>query len=593
MEKWFVRNKGADFTEWANALGVDPAIARLMRNRGILSMEEARDYLYAGMEKCHSPWQLKDMDLAVGHLLQAVKEGKKIRVIGDYDVDGICSSYILVSGIEKLGGNVDVAIPHRIHDGYGLNDHLIRKAAEDGVALIITCDNGISAKDQINLAAGMGMEVIVTDHHEVPYEMDGDRRVEILPEALAVVDPKRNDDDYPFDGICGGVVAYKFIQAVREKLAKEGMDTAALAEGLEEYLEFAAFATVCDVMELRDENRIIVKEGLKRMRQTKNMGIRALLNVCNIAQRDLSATHFGFVLGPCLNATGRLDNAQKALELLRCKDYDLAVKLAGELKAMNDGRKNLTVDGVKLANEMIERNGMEKDKVLVIYLPEVHESLAGIIAGRLKEQYGHPAIVLTKAEDGGIKGSGRSVEQYHLYEALVSVKHLLGKFGGHKLAAGLSLEEANVEELRKELNENCKLSEEDFIPRVYFDMEMPISYPTLSFVEQLSLLEPIGNGNSKPLFVVRDICFLSANRMGKEGQYGRFQISAADGTRSNMVYFGNMDSFLQYLDEKFGEGSSTKLLTGKEKYTLNIGYQLSINEYMQRKDVQIQMKYFQ
>ena len=444
MEKWFVYAKRADFKGWGERLQVAPVIARIIRNRDVTSEEEAVRFLNGRLEDCHSPWLLMDMEVAVDGVLSAVKSGKRIRVIGDYDVDGICSAYILTKGILLLGGSADTAIPHRVHDGYGLNDHLIEEAKQDGVELIITCDNGIAAASQVAYAKSLGMEVIVTDHHEVPFEATNGIKTELLPAALAVVDPKREEDEYPFPGICGAALAYKLMQAVAERLQKNQEAAAskkltAFFAALDEFLECAAFATVCDVMELKDENRILVKEGIQRMRHTVNRGIHALMDVCGIEGGKLSAYHLGFVLGPCLNATGRLDTATRALELLNAKDSVTAMSLARDLKDLNDSRKNLTIQGLNLAEETICSQGLQADKVLVVYLPTVHESLAGIIAGRIREQYGRPAFLLTKGEDG-VKGSGRSVEKYDMYAALAEVGDLLTKFGGHKMAAGCEID---------------------------------------------------------------------------------------------------------------------------------------------------------
>ena len=603
-EKWFVKTKWADFRAWADELGIDPVIARILRNREMLSAKEAEGFLRGELSDCHSPWKLKDMEAAVISLLQALKQGKRIRVIGDYDVDGICSTYILTKGIDSLGGIADYAIPHRIHDGYGLNEQLILNASQDGVQMILTCDNGISAKNQIAYARSLGMEVIVTDHHEVPFEMENGVKREILPEALAIVDPKRKEDTYPFDGICGAVVAFKLMQAVWEvlagehpledcKIASKALSERAdsLKDNLDMFLEFAALATVCDVMELKDENRIIVRAGIQKMRHSQNPGLKALLNVCGIDPDHLSAYHFGFVLGPCLNATGRMDTAQKAMELLFCRENTEAITIAGELKGLNESRKNLTETGTAQAGKMILEKGMEKDKVLVLFLPEVHESLAGIIAGRIKEQYGRPTFILTRGEEG-IKGSGRSIEQYHMYEALCTVEQLLTKFGGHKLAAGFSLEEKNIEAFRRELLEKCTLKDEDFIPSVSIDMELPISYPDVNLVKQMELLEPFGLGNPKPLFVQRDLSFLSGRRMGKEGKYGRFEVRSGDGCRRSLVYFGDMDDFLKDWEERFGEGSGERLLSGKEPHSLHVVYQLSLNEYRGNKEMQLLMKHY-
>lgn len=604
-EKWFIRTKGADFQAWARELGVDPVVARVIRNRDNKTLEEARAFLRGEVSDCHSPWEMKDMDQAVSGLMDSLQREERIRVIGDYDVDGICSTFILTKGIRKLRGRVDYAIPHRIHDGYGLNEQLIQAAHEEGVNLIVTCDNGIAAREPIERANELGMRVIVTDHHEVPFVAEGDARREALPPALAVVDPKREGETYPFSGICGAVVAFKLMQAVLDKLEKgsgnamlpssgHGLEAHAgeLREFLEEAVEFAALATVCDVMELKDENRILVREGLRRMRDSRNQGLRALINVCGIARDTLSAYHFGFILGPCLNATGRLDTAQKAMELLFSGEYEHAIGIARELKDLNDSRKNMTAQGVSLAEQAIREKGLDKDKVLVLYLPEVHESLAGLIAGRIKEQYGRPVFVMTKGEEG-VKGSGRSIEQYHMYEALTEVSELLTKFGGHKMAAGFSLEEENVESFRRELNAKCTLREEDFIPNVYIDMEMPIAYPDAALARQLEALEPYGFGNPKPLFVQRDLLFLSGKRLGKEGRFGRFEVRTPDGARRSLVYFGDVNAFLADWEAKFGRGSGARLLEGREAHSLHVVYQIALNEYRGETELQLQMKHYQ
>ncbi|MBP5281848.1 MAG: single-stranded-DNA-specific exonuclease RecJ [Lachnospiraceae bacterium] len=590
MENWSVYAKKADFTAWGRALGVDPVIARLIRNRDVETLEEARSFLNGTLQDCHSPWLLKDMDKAVEGLIGAVTQGKRIRVIGDYDVDGICASYILTKGIQALGAEVDVAIPHRIHDGYGLNENLIREAAEDGVNFIITCDNGIAAGPQIELAKELGMEVIVTDHHEVPYVLEGDEKWEILPKALAVVDPKRAEDTYPFPGICGGVVAYKLMQAICETLSKEGREGAAqLSEALEELLEFAAFATVCDIMELKNENRIIVREGLRRMRRSRNMGLRALMEVNAIDSDKISAYHLGFVLGPCLNATGRLDTAQRALELLTSQTQVAAINAARSLKELNDSRKNLTIQGVEEAVRVIGEEHLEEDRVLVVYLPEVHESLAGIIAGRVREQFGKPAFVLTRGEEG-VKGSGRSVEKYNMYESLTQVKGLLSKFGGHKMAAGLSLPEENVAEFRRELNANCQLTDEDLIPCLHIDVPMPMDYATMQLASQIDALEPFGVGNPKPLFAQKDVVFCDCKAIGKNGQYGKFRVRTPQGKRLDVMYFGELERFLDWLDETHGSGSRDLLLSGQGQFAISVAYQIGINSFHGNEELQFLMK---
>ena len=592
MEKWLVYAKKADFQEWARVLHVDPVVARVIRNRDVTDLEEAERFLHGTLADCHSPWLFLDMDRAVEGFLRNLRSGKKIRVIGDYDVDGICSARVLSRGFSLLGADVDVAIPHRIHDGYGLNENLIREAANDGVGLIVTCDNGISASEQISLAKELGMEVIVTDHHEVPFVMEGNERKEILPEALAVVDPKRMEDHYPFSGICGGVVAYKFVQAILERLEKEKDARAnALRPAMEELLEFAAFATVCDVMELKDENRIIVREGLRRMHASKNLGIRALMEVNGIDKGAVTAYHLGFVLGPCLNATGRLDTAQRAMELLGSSTEVQAVSVARDLKELNDSRKNLTLQGVEQAKEYVAKRHLEGDKVLVIYLPEAHESIAGIIAGRVREQYGKPAFVFTKGEEG-VKGSGRSIENYDMYEALNQVKHLLVKYGGHKMAAGLSMEEESLEKFRMAVNANCTLTEEDFIPCLHVDVPMPMEYATKELASQLDALEPFGVGNPKPIFAQKDVVFLAGSRMGKNGQYGKFQVVTPGGSKLTLTYFGEMDAFLNWLDETHGSGSSDLLLSGRGNFQVAVAYQLGINSYRGKEELQFVMKAF-
>lgn len=583
MEKWMVAVKKADFDKWAAEFHIDPVVARILRNRDLEDEDQVRKFLRGDLRDCYSPWLLKDMDKAVEIVEQAIAAGKKIRVIGDYDVDGICSAYILTRGFAALGADVDTAIPHRIHDGYGLNDHLIELAKEDGVGLIVTCDNGIAAEKQIALAVSYGIDVVVTDHHEVPYEVkqgaSGEEvRQEILPPALAIVDPKRKDCGYPFKGICGGMVAYKMIQAMflkAENAAKEQRTPHTL---LDELLEFAAFSTVCDVMELKDENRIVVKEGLKRMQNSQNLGLRALIEVNGLDAAGISAYHLGFVLGPCLNATGRLDTAKRALELLQSANKQEAMRAAAELKELNDSRKNLTAEGVQKAEEYLVSSHMEQDKVLVIFLPEVHESLAGIIAGRIRERYHKPTFVLTRAEDG-VKGSGRSIEAYHMYDALTQVRDLFTKYGGHKLAAGLSLPEENVAALRERLNGDCSLAEDDFVPVVHIDVPMPVTYATETLVRQLEILEPYGTGNPRPLFAQKDLRFVSAVRMGGSGKCARFTVITPEKRKEQMVLFRNLDGFEALLMHKYGEESVQRLYAGQGDYVFSVVYQLGLNTY--------------
>lgn len=587
MEKWFVAAKKADFNRWAAEFHISPVLARILRNRDLTESAQVERFLHGTLQDCYAPWLLKDMDRAVEAILEAIEQGTAIRVIGDYDVDGICASYILTKAFEMLGAAADTAIPHRIHDGYGLNDNLIREAAEEGVGLIVTCDNGIAAAPQIELAGSLGMKVVVTDHHEVPFVLSKDgERSEVLPPALAVVDPKREECAYPFAGICGAVVAYKLVTALALKTGNEK-----LREALEEFLEFAALATVCDVMELKDENRILVKAGLERLQDTKNQGLRALIEVNGLDGKGLSAYHLGFVIGPCLNATGRLDTARRALELLQSGTKAEAMRAAAELKELNDSRKNLTLQGVEQARRYIEQNGLERDKVIVVFLPEVHESLAGIIAGRIRERYNRPVFILTSGEDG-VKGSGRSVEGYHMFQAMTEVKQYFTKFGGHAMAAGLSMEEEDIPKLRRELNERCAMTDEDFLPRVHIDVPMPLDYATVELAEELELLEPFGVGNPKPLFAQKDLTFLAGSLMGKNKNFAGYEVRTPEGKRFRLVFFGDSALFDAFLDEKFGSGSAEKLYQGKGQWKVSVAYRLEKNTYRGVTRLEYIMQYY-
>lgn len=588
MGKWYVAAKKADFDAWAEKFHIDPVMARILRNRDLTNEEEIRKFLNGRMEDCHSPWLLKDMEKAVETILEGIGRGVRIRVIGDYDVDGICSSYILTKGLRILGAEADTAIPHRIHDGYGLNDHLIEAARQDGIGMIVTCDNGIAAAPQIALADSYGIGVVVTDHHEVPFapEEEGMPRRELLPEALAVIDPKQEQCHYPFSGICGGVVAYKLICALAERTG-----STVLREALEEFLEFAALATVCDVMELVDENRIIVKEGLKRLAHTRNFGLRALMEVNGIEPAKIGAYHLGFVIGPCINATGRLDTARRALELLQSRTQAEAMNAARDLKELNDSRKNLTLRGVDQAEQLLEEKHMQADKVLVIYLPQVHESLAGIIAGRIRERYHHPTFILTKGEEG-VKGSGRSIEGYHMYEHMTRVKQYFTKFGGHAMAAGLSMREEDIDALRRDLNADCELSFEDFIPKVHIDVPMPLDYADEALADQLELLEPFGVKNPKPLFAQKNVIFLSGYKMGANKNCARYRVRTPEGKEKQLVFFGDLEGFGNFLEDRYGEGSEAALYEGRGNFALSVAYQLGKNTYQGRTRLQYVMQYY-
>lgn len=615
MEKWFVAAKKADFDKWAAEFQISPVLARILRNRDLTEEAQVRKFLHGGLADCYSPWLLKDMEKAVGLITEAAEQGAFIRVIGDYDVDGICSTYILTKGFQMIGAKVDAVIPHRIHDGYGLNAELIEEAGRDGVEMIVTCDNGIAAAEQIRLADSYGIRVIVTDHHEVPFRTKEDEggkliKEELLPPALAVIDPKQEQCGYPFPGICGGVVAYKLIQALAERTGNS-----ALAGILEELLELAALSTVCDVMELKDENRILVREGLKRLRNSANQGLRALMEVNQLEMKNLSVYHLGFVIGPCLNATGRLDTARRALELLQSRTKAEAFGLARELKEMNDSRKALTLKGVAEAEGCIETNHMEKDKVMVIYLPSVHESLAGIVAGRIREKYNHPVFVLTLGEEG-VKGSGRSIEGYHMYDAMTEVKHCFTKFGGHAMAAGLSMdvkrtmdagqsmdtgrsmagktgpEEEAIALFRREINEKCSLTEDDFTARVHIDVPMPLDFASEELADELNLLEPFGVGNPRPLFAEKDLIFLAGYKMGANKNCARYTVQTPAGNRKQLVYFGDLEKFGSFLQEKYGPGSEEALYEGRARLKISVVYQLGKNTYKGKTELQYIMQFF-
>lgn len=591
MEKWFVTSKKADFGRWAEAFQIDPVVARILRNRDLTDEPLIARFLGGTLRDCYSPWLLKGMEEAAGSVLAAIEQQEFIRVIGDYDVDGICATYILTKGFRLLGAKADAAIPHRIHDGYGLNDALIEEARRDGVDMIVTCDNGIAAAKQIELANSYGIRVIVTDHHEVPFRMEADEsgnevRREILPAARAVIDPKQEQCSYPFSGVCGGVVAYKLVQALGERTGDSDLDGA-----MEELLELAALATVCDVMELKDENRILVREGLKRLRNSRNQGLRALMEVNQLEPANVGVYHLGFVIGPCLNATGRLDTAKRALELLQSQSKAEAMTAAKELKELNDSRKNLTLKGVEAAEAYILEHHMEKDKVMVIFLPSVHESLAGIVAGRIRERYNHPVFILTRGEES-VKGSGRSIEGYHMYEAMTGVGQYFIKFGGHAMAAGLSMEERDIEAFRKDINEKCELEEEDFAVKVHIDVPMPMDYATEELAEELNLLEPFGTGNPRPLFAQKDLLFLSGYKMGANKTCARFIVQTPEGNRKQLVYFGDLEKFGQFLDEKYGAGSQDALYGGRTGLRVDVVYQLGINTYKGKRKLQYIMQHY-
>ena len=567
MEKWMVYNKKADFQKIGSEFGIDPVIARLIRNRDIQDMKEIRSYLYGTLAEIPSPWKMKDMERAVQILQKIITQKKKIRIIGDYDIDGVTATCILLKGLKRLNANVDTYIPDRVKDGYGMHEQLIDKALEDGIDTILTCDNGIAAAAEIEYAKKEGLTVIVTDHHDIPFRDTEDGRIWIIPKADAVVNPKQNDCLYPNKNICGAVVAWKLIWALYERL---GIDS----DEIWDFLELAAIATVGDVMDLQGENRIIVKEGLKKLSSTSFEGLKALICVNNLEGAEITAYHVGFVIGPCINASGRLDTAARSLELLLADNMEDAMKLADDLYDLNQSRKAMTEQGKEQAIQSIEENNLGKDRVLVVYLPDCHESLAGIIAGRIREAYNKPVFVLTKGADG-VKGSGRSIEAYSMYEELVKCSDLLTQFGGHPMAAGLSMEEKNVELFRRRLNDNCTLTEQDLIPQIMIDVPMPISYLSKKLTEQLKALEPFGKGNSKPLFAQKNLRAVGIRVFGRNRNVAKMLLIDENGIKMDAVYFGEAQEFVDFV---------------QAHDTISVTYYPEINVFQGRENLQVVIK---
>ncbi len=585
MEKWMVMAKRADFKRIGEQFSIDPVVARIIRNRDVVGDDAIAAYLNGDATMLHDPRTMKDLEKAVAILMGKIRENKKIRVIGDYDIDGIMSTYILTDALKSCGARVDNAIPDRIADGYGLNERLITEAKEAGVDTILTCDNGIAAGAEIALGKSQGLTVIVTDHHEVPYDETAEGRIYKLPCADAVVNPKQEDCPYPFKGLCGAGVAYKLVQVLFEELGRS-------REEILHYLPYAAFATVGDVMDLIGENRILVKEGLERLRRTDNQGLHALMMQNQLLPENIKAYHIGFILGPCLNASGRLDTAVRALRLLQARDEKEAVELAKDLTDLNASRKDMTAKGVEQADLLAAEAVSAGDKVLVLFLPDCHESLAGIIAGRIREKYNRPVFVLTRSEEG-VKGSGRSIEAYSMYEELCKVKELFTRFGGHPMAAGLSLAEENVPVLRRRLNELTALTEEDFIPKIMIDVPMPIDYITPELVEQLSLLEPFGKGNEKPVFADKGLELLSARILGKNRNVCKMQVRSSLGRTMEAMYFGDMEQFTAYMAEKYTRDAVQALFDGRPQgapIVMSFVYYPEINHFNGRDTLQIVVK---
>lgn len=569
MKRWVISNKRADFNDIGRKYNISPMLARIIRNRDVIRDEDINLFINGSVSDMHDPALLKDMDKAAERIVGAITREERIRIIGDYDIDGICSSYILDKALSIMGANADVMLPDRIVDGYGLNINLIDKAKEDNINLIITCDNGIAAAAEIDYAAKCGIDVVVTDHHEVP---------DNFPKACAVVDPKRDDCTYPFKGICGAMVAYKTIMYITKYLGDRVNLDDFTEDVYRELLIFAAIATVGDVMELLDENRIAVRYGLPSIKHCSNVGLKALIEVCGLSKDSISAYHVGFVLGPCMNATGRLDSALRALELFKEKDYEKAVLIAQELKELNESRKNMTIMNAELAIKKVEQGEYQDDKVLVIYLPDCHESLAGIVAGRVRERFYRPTIILTKGSEC-IKGSGRSIEDYNMFLELSKHKDLFIKFGGHKMAAGLSIKEENIEILRERLNKDCPLNDEQLIEKYVIDIPMPISYATMDFAREINKLMPFGVGNPKPLFAQKDIAFDNLMLVGKNQNVLKMKLC-----------FQSEDGILRKIDGIIFDDAKGAYEQIAAKNTISILYQIDINTFKDRENVQIVIK---
>lgn len=585
MEKWIEIRKGGNFMEMAKKYGIDPLIARIIRNRDIIDEKEITEYLYGGKEALHNPHLLKDVDKAAEIIAEGIAEKKAMRIIGDYDIDGVNATYILLDGIHRCGGNVDAAIPDRMKDGYGINEHLIEQALSDGKELLITCDNGIAAINEINFAKEKGMTVVVTDHHEIPYRNAEQGKEFLRSNADAIVNPKQADCPYPCKGICGAVVAWKLVQVLYER-----MDIP--VEEADIFIENAGFATVGDVMDLTGENRILVKLGLKALEHTKNPGMKALIAKNKLSDKPLSAYHIGFVLGPCINASGRLDTAKRSLELLLERDEVKASALAGELVELNESRKYMTQQETQKALEQIEKEGREKDKVLVVYLPECHESLAGIIAGRIREAYQRPVFVLTRGEEG-VKGSGRSIEAYSMFDKMTEVAELFTKYGGHPMAAGLSMREEDIDKLREQLNQKAELSEEDMAEVVRLDAVLPMSYFTVDTIRQLSVLEPYGKSNTRPVFADRNIKITRAGIVGVNRNVLKLHLLDSKGNPVAGVYFGEVEKFLTFLSEKFGSEEVDAAMHGKENsIQFAAVYEPAVDTYSGRESVQAIIRRF-
>lgn len=579
-EKWLLRNKKVDLKAMSEKYKISQLLCKLMVNRDIIDENIINSYINPVYKYLHSPKTMKDVVIAVDIIKRKIQENKKIRIIGDYDVDGIISVFILYTALKKCGANVDYEIPDRIKDGYGINENIVKVAYDEGVDTIITCDNGISAIDQIQYAKDLGLTVIVTDHHDVPFIEEDGVRTFLSSQADAIINPKQIECEYKFKSICGAGVAFKLMEALYEEI---GMDK----EECYKLIEFVAIATVCDVVDLIDENRIFVKNGLEMLNNSKNIGINALKKACGLEDKEITAYHLGFVIGPCLNASGRLDSAKKGLELLLMEDDEEAKNLAQEIVDLNDARKNMTKEGVDRAINIIDSTDINNDKILVVYIPDIHESLAGIVAGRVKEQYNKPTIILTKSEEG-VKGSARSIEEYNMFEGLLACKELLDKFGGHPMAAGLSLQEDKVDELRIALNNKCELTDEDLTRKIMIDSSLPLEYLNLHLIEELNVLEPFGKGNSKPVFGVRDAKITKAMLLGKDKNVLKLKLLTNNNITIDAMIFNDLENFESKIIEKYGnEGLDNLYNKSNNNISMDFTFYPSINEWNGNKSIQI------
>lgn len=579
-EKWLLRNRKVDLKAMSEKYKISQLLCKLMVNRDIIDENIINSYINPVYKYLHSPKTMKDVVFAVDIIKRKIQENKRIRIIGDYDVDGIISVFILYTALKKCGANVDYEIPDRIKDGYGINENIVKVAYDEGVDTIITCDNGISAIDQIQYAKDLGLTVIVTDHHDVPFIEEDGVRTFLSSQADAIINPKQIECEYKFKSICGAGVAFKLIEALYEEI---GMDK----EECYKLIEFVAIATVCDVVDLIDENRIFVKNGLEMLNNSKNIGINALKKACGLEDKEITAYHLGFVIGPCLNASGRLDSAKKGLELLLMEDDEEAKNLAQEIVDLNDARKNMTKEGVDRAINIIDSTDINNDKILVVYIPDIHESLAGIVAGRVKEKYNKPTIILTKSEEG-VKGSARSIEEYNMFEGLLACKELLDKFGGHPMAAGLSLQEDKVDELRKALNNKCELTDEDLTRKIMIDSSLPLEYLNLHLIEELNVLEPFGKGNAKPVFGVKDAKITKAMLLGKDKNVLKLKLLTNNNITIDAMIFNDLENFESKIIEKYGNEELDNLYNkSNNNIPMDFTFYPSINEWNGNKSIQI------